>query len=215
MFRAAQYAALGDPNRLAIVDALLCSDRTPTELATRTGLASNLLAFHLNVLEDAHVIARVTSEADRRRRYVTLHPNAPTLHTQVPLPRTVLFVCTKNQARSQFAAALWQQHTGTRAYSAGLTPAAQPDPTACAIAKHHGIDTDRWQTRRYDEVPATPTHVISVCDRAHEAGISFPATTAHWSIKDPAGQTKDSYEQAFRAIDQRITRLVQHAPLGA
>ena len=49
--RAARHAALGDPVRLAIVDELAVSDLAPVELHERIGIASNLLAHHLDVLE--------------------------------------------------------------------------------------------------------------------------------------------------------------------
>jgi len=42
--RAAVHAALGEPLRLAIVDELSSSDRAPSDLAARFGLAGNLLA---------------------------------------------------------------------------------------------------------------------------------------------------------------------------
>ena len=45
--RAARHAALGDPIRLAMVDALAVSDLTPSELQERFGMSSNLLAHHL------------------------------------------------------------------------------------------------------------------------------------------------------------------------
>ena len=60
--RAQRHAALGEQHRLQIVDALRHADLTPTELQALTGLGSNLLAFHLDVLADAHV----SSDAGRR-----------------------------------------------------------------------------------------------------------------------------------------------------
>jgi ArsR family transcriptional regulator, arsenate/arsenite/antimonite-responsive transcriptional repressor / arsenate reductase (thioredoxin) len=49
--RAAVHAALGEPARLAIVEELATSDRSPKELADRLAIPSNLLAHHLEVLE--------------------------------------------------------------------------------------------------------------------------------------------------------------------
>ena len=72
------HAALGDPTRLAVVDALVAGDRSPHELAETLGLPSNLLAHHLRVLQDAGVVARPRSEADRRRTYVRVVPAALT-----------------------------------------------------------------------------------------------------------------------------------------
>ena len=54
--RASRHGALGDPIRLAIVEALGCCDRSPAELGGRLGLGSNLLAHHLDVLEAAGLL---------------------------------------------------------------------------------------------------------------------------------------------------------------
>ena len=50
--RAAVFAALGEPVRLALVDRLATGDASPGELAADISLGSNLLAHHLRVLED-------------------------------------------------------------------------------------------------------------------------------------------------------------------
>ncbi len=77
--RAAVFAALGEPIRLALVDRLVAGDASPGELAADVGLGSNLLAHHLRVLEDAGIIRRVRSEGDRRRSYVQLRLDQPTV----------------------------------------------------------------------------------------------------------------------------------------
>ena len=70
--RAAVHAALGDPGRLAIVDALLLGEASPTELQQLLDMPSNLLAHHVRALEKVGVLARHRSEADRRRTYLAL-----------------------------------------------------------------------------------------------------------------------------------------------
>src|SRR5262245_61277213 len=107
--RARVHAALGEPARLAIVDALALGDASPGEVGRALGLPTNLLAHHLNVLAEAGVIERSRSEGDRRRTYLRLRPQALTTLLPAPVqpaPR-VVFVCTHNSARSQLAAALW------------------------------------------------------------------------------------------------------------
>src|SRR6478609_11467565 len=132
--RAAVHAALGEPVRLAIVDRLGPGDASPGELAEAVGVASNLLAHHLKVLEEAGVIRRVRSEGDRRRSYVQLCLEDPVvwaaaqagLADRLPIgvvPR-VVFVCTANSARSQLAAARWNAISPVPATSAGTHPAA-------------------------------------------------------------------------------------------
>ena len=51
--RARVHAALGDPARLAIVDALALGDASPGEIARDLGMPTNLVAHHVKVLQDA------------------------------------------------------------------------------------------------------------------------------------------------------------------
>ena len=51
--RAAVHAALGDPGRLAIVDALVLGEASPSELQKLLDMPSNLMAHHVRVLERA------------------------------------------------------------------------------------------------------------------------------------------------------------------
>jgi len=85
--RAQFHTALGDPGRLAIVDALALSDLSPGDLAQLLGIASNLLAHHLRVLEQAGVVRRSKSEGDGRRSYVRLRPDNPLLAALDLVPR--------------------------------------------------------------------------------------------------------------------------------
>ncbi|MGH3299987.1 MAG: helix-turn-helix domain-containing protein, partial [Trebonia sp.] len=119
--RAAVHAALADPARLAITDALGEGDASPSELAGMLGMASNLLAHHLRVLEEAGIVARHRSEGDRRRTYLRLVPGAldALAGPASRAARRVLFVCTANSARSHLAAALWRQASQVPAASAG------------------------------------------------------------------------------------------------
>jgi len=132
--RARMHAALGEPLRLTIADRLTLGDASPGELSAATGLATNLLAHHLRVMEDAGLIRRARSEGDRRRSYVQLRweddavaalVNANTTSGLLngPVPR-VVFVCTHNSARSQLAAQAWAVVSDIPVASAGTHPAA-------------------------------------------------------------------------------------------
>lgn len=208
--RSRVHAALADPSRLAVVDALSGGDLTPGELADAVGAATNLMAHHLRVLEEAGVVERRVSEGDRRRRYVTLRTDR--LHRLVPsasapVAGTVLFVCTGNSARSQFAAALWRERAGGPAESAGRRPADRVHPGARRLASRRGLRLD-GRPRGYDEVRTAPALVVSVCDRAREDAIPFDAPLIHWSVPDPvAGGDPQAFEDAFAEIARRIDRL--------
>lgn len=198
--------------RLGIVDALRLGDRTPSDLAARLDLPSNLLAHHLDVLEEAGVIERRTSQGDARRRYVTLvldDPLGPVSGT-IGAGR-VLFVCTRNAARSQLAAALWRQVTRQDAASAGSEPATAVDPLAVEVAALHGLDLGTPEPRGYEDVDARFDLVVSVCDRAFEQGVPFDAQHLHWSVADPAGGDRAAYAAAFDQIRRRVHRLAAAA----
>jgi protein-tyrosine-phosphatase len=208
--RARIHAALGDPARLRIVDALALSDRTFRELAAAAGLAGNAAAHHLGVLESAGLIERHVSEGDRRRRYITLRQDRlEVLAAGAPArPRVVLFVCTHNSARSQVAAALWRSRTGLVAESAGTTPAGRVHPTAVRVAAELGLDLAAASPRGYAAVAGHPDLVVSVCDRAREAGVPFDAPSLHWSVPDPVpAGTVDGFRSAFADLATRVDRL--------
>jgi protein-tyrosine-phosphatase len=213
--RARLHAALGDRHRLGMVDALRVSDRTFQELAEGVGLRGNLAAHHLDVLEAAGLIERRVSEGDHRRRYIRLRHERLGELGLAPLqaPACILFVCTHNSARSQFAAARWQQVTGLEADSAGTEPAARVHRGAVRAAREYGLDLRDAIPKGYEAVRRSPDLVVSVCDRAHEAGLPFTAPSAHWSVPDPvpAGSAR-AFRAAFASIAERIDQL---APTSA
>jgi protein-tyrosine-phosphatase len=203
--RAAVHAALAEPVRLAIVEELAVSDRSPKELAVRFSMPTNLLAHHLDVLDDVGLIERFVSAGDRRRRYVRL-VRAPLARLGVATARPagqVLFVCSHNSARSQLAAALWSARTGGAASSAGTHPAERVHPGAIAAASRAGLDLSGSAPRMID----TEEHadlVVTVCDQAHEELDPQPGWW-HWSLPDPV---RDGRAAAFDAVinelDDRI-----------
>jgi protein-tyrosine-phosphatase len=208
--RARVHAALGEPTRLAIVDALALGDASPGEIGQALGLATNLLAHHLNVLEEAGVIERSRSEGDRRRTYLRLRPHtlAALLPDPVDAAVRVVFVCTHNSARSQLAAALWAKRSPVPTASAGTEPAPRIHPRALAVGRRHGLALSRARTAHVRDVLHDDDLVIAVCDNAHEHLPAHPNRRLHWSVPDPAPADTDSaFEAAYADIAERIDRL--------
>ena len=206
--RVARHAALADAGRLRIVDLLALGDRSPSELQVELGMASNLLAHHLRILQDAGLLVRQRSEADRRRSYIHLLPGgldglAPqTEHAA----RRVLFVCTRNSARSQLAAALWRQVSRIPADSAGTHPAEHISRGALEVARRHGLDLPDVPPQPLDRVQADGDFVVTVCDNAHEEVPRLRAV--HWSIPDPVrAGTPAAFEDAYQLLSHRVAGL--------
>lgn len=183
------------------MEELVTSDRSPQELQQRLGIGSNLLAHHLDVLEGVGLISRERSSGDGRRRYVHLLPEARLLlgQPQSTLSGEALFVCTANSARSQLAAALWQQAAGSRATSGGTAPAGSVHPGAREAAERAGLDLGAAQPMHLSHVER-PALVITVCDRAHEE-LGSTDTWLHWSIPDPVPEgTAAAFDRALHQL---------------
>jgi protein-tyrosine-phosphatase/DNA-binding HxlR family transcriptional regulator len=208
--RAARHAALGEPARLAIIDELTLSDRAPFELRRLLGIESSLLSHHLDVLESVGMINRSISSGDGRRRYVQLVRES--LRHLAPVqrirPDRALFVCTRNSARSQLAAALWRSLAGAPAESAGTHPADRVHPKAVAAARRAGLDIAGSVPQTIDQVSIIPDIVVTVCDQAHEE-MRSDATWLHWSVPDPViAGTRLGFDHALVELRDRIIALL-------
>jgi protein-tyrosine-phosphatase/DNA-binding HxlR family transcriptional regulator len=215
--RAAIHAALGEPARLAIVEALRLSDQSPSSLGHWLGIDTNLMAHHLDVLEEVGLIERRASSGDRRRRYVKLTDHAlENLFPAVPLcVQSILFVCTHNSARSQLAAALWNCKSAVPADSAGTHPSDRVHPLAVAVAARHGIDLSAAVPRPLSQVSIRPDLIVTVCDRANEELGTSEESRIHWSIPDPAEiGTWEAFNAAMQMLDQRIKVLSERVSVN-
>lgn len=239
--RALMHAALGEPVRLAIVDQLVLGDVSPGELSATLGLASNLLAFHLGVLDEAGIVRRVRSEGDRRRQYVQLRLDDPDVAaltrggtgvSQLPPADQVVFVCTANSARSQLATAAWRRVSTVPAISAGTRPALHVHPGAVRIGQKHGLDLTAATTRHLSDLDNEGVHeasstrlVVAVCDNAHEHLVRERSTQGqgrtwlHWHVPDPIPlDTDDAFEAAYDQLTERVKRLaatLSHLPAAS
>ncbi|MBT2514587.1 ArsR family transcriptional regulator [Arthrobacter sp. ISL-30] len=207
--RVAKHAALADAARLRIVDLLTLGDLSPTELQAELGMASNLLSHHLRTLEDAQLVTRHRSEADRRRSYIRLAAGA--LDGLAPGAeygtRRIVFVCTRNSARSQLAAALWQQVSEIPSASAGTHPADRIARGAIDVASRHGLNLPDAAPRRLDQVLGEGDFIVTVCDNAHEELTGLGGV--HWSVPDPVRLgTSEAFERAYEDISRRIDDFV-------
>lgn len=211
------HAALADPARLHIVDALRLGDASPTELQRQLGLRSNLLSHHLGALQEAGLITRHRSEADRRRTYLHLESAALTglvpdhrRHRSLAVSR-VLFVCTANSARSQLAAALWGRASDIPAASAGTHPGPRIAAGARAAARRHGLSLGRGAPRHLQEVRQDRDYLVTVCDNAYELLHAGDQPDLHWSVADPvAAGTRAAFESAVDDLTRRVANLAPY-----
>lgn len=127
----------------------------------------------------------------------------------------VLFLCTGNSCRSILAEATFNHlaPAGLKAMSAGSKPTGQVHPRSLALLAREGISTQGYASKSWDNLPATPDIVITVC--ASAAGETCPAylgpvLRTHWGVEDPAHATGTDEEidaafvTAYRILRARI-----------
>jgi len=127
----------------------------------------------------------------------------------------VLFLCTGNSCRSILGEATFNHlaPTGWMAMSAGSKPTGEVHPRSIALLKSEGIATDGYFSKSWDNLPATPDIVITVC--ASAAGETCPAylgavLRTHWGVEDPAHATgsdaeiEAAFQLAYRILRARI-----------
>jgi protein-tyrosine-phosphatase/DNA-binding transcriptional ArsR family regulator len=207
--RARAYAALGDTSRLAIVELLANADLAPGELGARLDVPTNLMAHHLQILEQAGLVLRRRSEGDGRRSYVQRTPACNQLlggsAAPVVRPRRVAFVCSQNSARSQLAEHYWRTISDVPVLSAGTHPAPRVHPRAVAVGRRHGLDLAHAAPKLAGDVLTGEELVIAVCDRAYE---ELGARPMHWSVPDPARTgALSAFQTAYDTLTGRVDLL--------
>jgi arsenate reductase (thioredoxin) len=133
----------------------------------------------------------------------------------------LLFVSTKNSARSQmaegFARALGKGRV--ESFSAGTHPTSV-HPLAIKVMAEVGIDLSRQTSKLLDPfLDQTFTYVICVSDRAAETCPVWPRAReqARWSFEDPAAVKGTEQERlaAFRKVRNEIQQRLNLALLAA
>lgn len=233
-------AALGQTTRLELLRALLNagpSGLPAGEIADRLGVPSSTLSFHLKALDQAGLIAATrqgnrliyAAQIDRLRALFafvseTCCGGQPSLCGDLghftandgnvsmsPTRFNVLFLCTRNSARSIMAEAILNKLAPGKfvAYSAGSDPAPDgPIPEVLSQLKALGHNVSGLRSKGWEEFarPNSPKmdFVITLCDvLAGQVCPDFGQTTvtAAWPMPDPAKFTGNSVERATMLND--------------
>jgi arsenate reductase len=256
---AAAFMALGQGTRLELMRALLAagpSGLPAGEIASRLGVPSSTLSFHLRALEQAGLVAATrhgrsliyAAQIARLRALLAFlvetccggdpdrcgdlnrlfHAPGGTAFMAQPV-FNVLFLCTRNSARSIMAEAILNRigEGRFRAFSAGSDPAPEgPLPEVLQQLKALGHDVSAMRSKSWDRFvrPDAPRidFVIALCDTlAGQVCLDFGETTvsAAWPLPDPAKFTGSGPERAtllnelYAALHRRLGIFVS-LPLG-
>jgi arsenate reductase len=135
-------------------------------------------------------------------------------------PYHVLFLCTRNSARSIIGEAILNKlgAENFRACSAGSHPKGQVNPNTIHLLQSLGYDTSDYRSKSWLEFTESSAprfdFVFTVCDSAaSETCPVWPGkpVSAHWGIPDPAEATGTpaeialAFKEAYRLLFQRIS----------
>ena len=216
---------LGHDVRWELATRLGGSDLKVGELTAATGLAQNLVSYHLRLLREAGIVRERRSAADARDVYYSLDRRAVTAGLQGALATiapgakrspgpgnraSVLFLCTGNSARSQIAEVMLSQlaRRNVLVRSAGTHPAGV-HPQVHRVLRARGMPSANLRSKPVTEVGHKSfDYVITLCDvaRSETIELSGRPRLAHWSIADPV--TARGGEKAVgRAFDETASEI--------
>lgn len=232
---ATAFAALSQETRLELIRLLIAqgaSGMPAGDIAGRLSVPPSTLSFHLAALERAGLTqstrqgrqivyavrfaglrqllgylteACCAGQPDLCGDLARLFPPLPEEDPDMTPAFNVLFLCTRNSARSIIAEAILDKVGQGRfhAYSAGSEPATAPMPEVLERLKTLGHDVSGLRCKSWNEFagPDAPymDFVITLCDTVH--GQMCPdfgdlAVTGAWPLPDPAKFTGNAAEQA-------------------
>jgi arsenate reductase len=254
------FAALGQETRLDLVRVVLSagpSGLAASDIAARLGVPPSTLSFHLRALDQAGLIAATrqgrsliyAAQVDRLRALLAFLADAccdgdpsrcGNLHRLFDSPRetarmqpatfNVLFLCTRNSARSIMAEAILNDigEGRFRAFSAGSEPLPTgPLPEVLAQLKAIGHDVSGLRSKSWDDFTGMGAprmdFVVALCDTLNlHACPDFAGThvTAAWPLPDPAKFSGSDTERAtllnelYAALHRRLS-IFTSLPFGA
>ena len=125
--------------------------------------------------------------------------------------RTVLFACVHNAARSQMAAAFFNQLADpdkARAISAGTQPSDQVDEGVVTAMQEAGIDlSDQTPQELTVRIQGQADFLVTMgCGES--CPTIPPFRRADWSLEDPAGKPVEKVRQIRDHIRSRVVELI-------
>ena len=217
------------------------------EIGERMKLPSPTLSFHLNHLKHSGLIA-----SRRESRTVLYDAKVRTLDNAVEylsqhcgsgakqplrdrnwkarahgIPMRVLFLCTRNSARSVMAECAMNRWSGGRfrAFSAGSSPSRTIDPTTLQILEELEYETAELHSKNWDEFAGSDSppldFAFTLCDRAAaEVCPAWPGQPirAHWGVSDPVAfigddaARREAFLKTYYQLEQRI-RIFTSLPI--
>ncbi|WP_085307002.1 helix-turn-helix domain-containing protein [Planktotalea arctica] len=242
-----RLATLSHPQRMAVFRLLMrrCPDQLPAgeivealqlkastasvylSALTQAGLISQRrdgtrLLYAINLDAAREVVAGLFVDCCRGRADLCPPQFSDLLRSISPITDktfNVLFVCTRNSARSVIAETILRDRVGDKftAYSAGTAHRSELNPLAVEMLKSEGHDVSLLRPKNIEEFQGVDAprmdFVFTVCDRAaNEECPAWPGqpVSGHWGMPDPVkaegtdAEKRLALQQTYGALHNRI-----------
>jgi arsenate reductase len=131
------------------------------------------------------------------------------------MPKSILFLCVANSARSQMAEGLARARLGpgVRVQSAGSEPS-RLNPLAVDAMREIDVDIASHRAKSVDTIdPSSVDLVVTLCaEEVCPVGLAG-VPRLHWPIPDPAAPSRHTIE-AFRAARDELSRRIADLAAG-
>jgi protein-tyrosine-phosphatase len=231
-------ALLADPVRRQLLSTLMLNDVVLDDLVDAVRLPPETVATLLEPLVSAGVITQRGSDAQSGERYyhldldlldtlyqaggtappafaAALEEGEISAPTQQGAHSRILFLCTRNSARSQLAEGITRLLSKGQvdAFSAGNQPGFV-HPMAIEVLTGLHVDISGQHSKHLDQFLGQDfDYVITVCDNARETCPVFAGAkrTIHWSIPDPAiVEDSDARRRAFSKVSAELQTRIRY-----
>lgn len=127
-------------------------------------------------------------------------------------PRTVLFICIENAARSLMAEAMFNADppSGWRAASAGTMPATAPNPRTAPMLREIGLDLPAHPPQPITEEAMQAARIRVTMGCLDDASCPARLKTLElrdWALPDPTKLDDEGFRAVRSQIVERVRRL--------
>lgn len=207
------FKALGDENRLQIMEMLKSGEKCACKLLEALEIGQPTLSHHMKILCEAELI---TGRKEGKWTHYSINEAGVEYvagrikaMTEAPHKKPIVaFICTHNSCRSQIAEALGKHLAAEvfESYSAGTELKPQINQDAVRIMKKlYNIDMTAQYSKLISDIPK-PDYAVSM-----GCGVACPLVEGgfddDWGLPDPTGKSDEEFIRVIREIETDILKL--------
>jgi arsenate reductase (thioredoxin) len=124
--------------------------------------------------------------------------------------KRALFICIKNSSRSPMAEALLRMSGKGEweAYSAGIEPGKEANPTAVEVMRELGYDLSGHRPKHVSDLQKITFDFVAKMDVPDVSDVVSAKWMENWDIPDPAKGGVNEFRKVRDLLAERVRRMV-------